>query len=53
MDRFARYVSAAGALLLLFLAGMAFTGDKLGPYPLLKRAEQGWIAFREQHVERD
>ena len=53
LDRLAKIVSLTGAAVILFLAGMVFTGKQIWPYPLLKRAEQGWIAFRMRYLDPD
>lgn len=53
LDRLAKIVSLAGAAVILFLAGMVFTGKQIWPYSLLKRAEQGWIAYRMRHLDPD
>lgn len=53
LDRIAKLVSLLGAAVVIFLVGMVFTGLKLWPYPLLKQAEQGWVAFRMRHLDPD
>lgn len=52
-DRIAKLVTLLGAAVILFLAGMVATGLKVWPYPVLKQAEQGWIAFRMRYLDPD